>query len=241
MARGASGDPGSPWVRPGDVAERRVHPSASRCSYARLGGAAASPRDMAKGHGGFYPAERVFPNPDCGFGPFVRPSNSARQGHRAAIDMDMHVLRNSGIIVQRLLPLLRRCPGQNDDVCLSWRAPAFCCERSAIRPNRSFGSARRRRSAAPQRQHRARRFPHHVLCRRAKEQEVGRSTPLHAHDDQITLSLCGDAQNFAPGLSRVINDSTLQNSGAPHRLPEDAGVKPPHVSSGNLPMVMPVS
>ena len=44
-----------------------------------------------------------------GFGLFVRPSNSARQGHRAAIDMDAHVLWNPGIIIQYL-------PGCREDV-----------------------------------------------------------------------------------------------------------------------------
>ena len=40
-----------------------------------------------------------------------------------------------------------------------------------------------------------------MLCRRSEEQDIGHSTALHAHDDQITLSRCGEAQNFAPRLS----------------------------------------
>ena len=68
-------------------------------------------------------------------------------------------------------------------------------------------------SATPERQHRARRVTHHMLCRRAKEQQIGRSTPLHAHDDQIALSFSGDPQISRQGLPCVISDSTLQNSG----------------------------
>ena len=49
-----------------------------------------------------------------------------------------------------------------------------------------------RRSAAPQRQHRARCLPHDVLCRRAKEQEIGHPTAMDAHDDQITVLLCSE-------------------------------------------------
>ena len=72
-----------------------------------------------------------------------------------------------------------------------------------------------------------------MLCRRAKEQKIGRSTPLHAHDDQITLSFRGDPENFAPGLPCVINESMVQNSGAVATASEDAGAEPPRVSSGS--------
>ena len=71
---------------------------------------------------------------------------------------------------------------------------------AARRRHRRSRQRDRRRSAAPKRQHRARSFPHHVLRRRAKEPEIGRSPSLDTHDDQIALSFCGDAQNFAPGL-----------------------------------------
>jgi hypothetical protein len=40
-----------------------------------------------------------------------------------------------------------------------------------------------------------------VLCRRAEQQEISRSTPLYAHDDHVALSFFGDAQHFSPGLS----------------------------------------
>jgi hypothetical protein len=49
------------------------------------------------------------PDDSFGFGSFVRPSNSARQGHRASIDVNAHILRNSGIIIERL-------PGCSEDV-----------------------------------------------------------------------------------------------------------------------------
>ena len=67
--------------------------------------------------------------------------------------------------------------------------------RRSGRRNRWRSAARRSVSTGQ------RRLPDHVLCRRAKEQEVGRATPLHAHDDQITVLFCGDAQHLAPGLS----------------------------------------
>ena len=58
-------------------------------------------------------------------------------------------------------------------------------------------------------------FTYHVLCRRYEEQQVGRSTPLHAHDDQVALVFWVGALSDRPLRSASVGADSGRWIGCP--------------------------